>query len=334
MTANSSVQIVRLDGFDDSRLTSAQWSALLARGDTKSVFLTWEWQRAWWDTFARGKLLVIAARRHGEWQAVAPLFADAGMVFFTGSGGSDYLDFIGDVSDPAILVELLRAARNSVEGFLGFRFYHVPDKSRTGKVLSQCARHLHLGMFDEGDFAAPKLNLAQNQESAEKENLVRREHWFRREGQLRVEHFRDAESIKPCLPAFFDQHIARWSATPYPSLFNDPMQRRMYERITALATNSGWLRFTRVTWNDRPIAFHYGFCYRNSYLWYKPAFAVEFAKRSPGSVLLRQLLLAAMAEGATEFDFGLGDEAFKSRFSTHVEKVRTWGLYPLSTCSK
>jgi CelD/BcsL family acetyltransferase involved in cellulose biosynthesis len=39
------------------------------------------------------------------------------------------------------------------------------------------------------------------------------------------------------------------------------------------------------------------------------------------------LLLAAMAEKAHTFDFGLGDEAFKSRFATRVNRVRNWGLY-------
>ena len=42
---------------------------------------------------------------------------------------------------------------------------------------------------------------------------------------------------------------------------------------------------------------------------------------------MRQLLLAAAAEGTHTFDFGLGDEAFKSRFATRVDVVRNWGLY-------
>jgi CelD/BcsL family acetyltransferase involved in cellulose biosynthesis len=34
-----------------------------------------------------------------------------------------------------------------------------------------------------------------------------------------------------------------------------------------------------------------------------------------------------MREGAAIFDFGLGDEPFKSRFTTYVRHVRSWGLY-------
>ena len=63
-------------------------------------------------------------------------------------------------------------------------------------------------------------------------------------------------------------------------------------------------------------------------MWYKPSFAIELAKRSPGEVLLRGLLLTALKEGASTFDLGLGAENFKERFATHTPVVRTWGLYP------
>ena len=47
----------------------------------------------------------------------AGLFAEDGMVYFVGSGGcgSDYLDFIGDISCPETLDGLLTTARDEVE---------------------------------------------------------------------------------------------------------------------------------------------------------------------------------------------------------------------------
>ena len=85
----------------------------------------------------------------------------------------------------------------------------------------------------------------------------------------------------------------------------------------------------RVEWNGQPLAFHFGMNYRGSYLWYKPSFAIELARHSPGEVLLRQLLLTAIEENARVFDFGIGDEAFKYRFATEINRIRTWGLYPV-----
>jgi CelD/BcsL family acetyltransferase involved in cellulose biosynthesis len=98
--------------------------------------------------------------------------------------------------------------------------------------------------------------------------------------------------------------------------------------VTQTASDSGWLRFTRIDWNGKAIAFHFGFSYGGVYLWYKPSFDISLARRSPGEVLLRQLFLAAASEGAHTFDFGLGDEAFKDRFATRRDRVHTWALLP------
>src|ERR1051325_3596643 len=119
-----------ISSFDE--LAPRAWRSLLAKGATDEVFLTFPWQTAWWKTFGRGQLLLIVAERDGEAIAMAPLFADCGMVFFVGSGGSDYLDFVGDISEPEVLDEFLITAMGHVPDFLGFRFYHVPDSSTTG----------------------------------------------------------------------------------------------------------------------------------------------------------------------------------------------------------
>jgi CelD/BcsL family acetyltransferase involved in cellulose biosynthesis len=176
------------------------------------------------------------------------------------------------------------------------------------------------------------LALAARPEAAQaavaRKSLLRHERFFRREGGLEVEHLYDGRAILPHLEELFAQHMARWHGTPYPSLFHQPAQREFYRRVAALAGDTGWLRFTRLIWQGQAIACHFGFSYRGSYLWYKPSFDINLAQRSPGEALLRQLLLAAIEEGAHTFDFGLGDEPFKRRFATQIATVRTWGLYP------
>ncbi|HEX3148117.1 MAG TPA: GNAT family N-acetyltransferase [Gemmataceae bacterium] len=322
-----------LSGFDDPVASSAVWERVATASPSSTVFQTWHWQRAWWDTFGRGKLLLIQAARADRPVALAPLFADGGMVFFVGSGGSDYLDFVGDTSDADMLDAILETARAHTLNFVGFRFYLVPDESPTGERLKAAARRLGLACYDEGDLPAPTLQLhdppAAGQAAADKASLVRHERYFRRDGALAAIRLTDGREILPHLEEFFDQHVARWVNTPYPSLFCDPTQRAFYRRLCEVADRTGWLRFTRIDWAGRPIAFHFGSCFAGRYLWYKPSFAVDLARRSPGELLLRQLLLAAIAEGVDEFDFGIGDEAFKHRFANRVRRVRTWGLYPV-----
>src|SRR5207248_2269378 len=141
------------------------------------------------------------------------------------------------------------------------------------------------------------------------------ERYFRREGELEVVHLRDPEAILPHLEEFFDQHVERRAATHQPSLFLDPKQRAYYRRVTETIGPTGWLRFTRVAWDGRAIAHHYGLCYRGRYLYGIPSFAIDLARHAPGNMLLRQLLLAAIDEGATSFDFGIGGEPDKYEYA-------------------
>ena len=308
------------------------WHAAAARGDTWSVFQEPHWLRCWWDVYGRGDLLIVSAWHEERLIAIAPLFVDGEMAFFVGSGGSDYLDFIGDATAPGVTEAILEVVLARVPGLLGFRFYHVPDASRTGQRLRGAAARLRLECVDEGELAAPVLDLGPHGEAglaaAQKKSLMRHERGFSRLGTLAVRHLRRADEILPRLDAFFDQHQRRWQGTGHPSLFHDSVHQAFYRRLAAGADDEGWLRFTSVEFDGRPIACHFGFSHRGRYLWYKPSFEIALARQSPGEVLLRQLLLAAVEEQATLFDLGLGDEAFKRRFASRVPLVRTWGLYP------
>lgn len=327
---SSQVSVTICSGFDDPTLSESAWSQLLRRGDTDAVNLTWHWQRCWWQAHGRGRLLLIAAKRAGELVAVAPLFAEAGMVF--NLCPEDHLDFVGDVSDPEVVDAILETARACTEGFVGFRFYFIPDASRTGQRLDEAARRLGLDCFCETQLASPWLDIENQRDAAErctvKQSLLRHERGLRREGELQFDVLTDASQVLPELATFFQQHIARRAATPYPSLFSQPDQREYYLRLSQMAAEQGWLRLARLAWNGRAIAYHYGLHYRERYLWGIPSFEIELARYSPGEVLLRHVLLDALHIGAKNFDFGPGDEAYKHRFATDVIQLETWGLYP------
>jgi len=321
----------RYASFDHHALGAERWNAVSAAGRTRSIFQEWLWQRCWWDSFGRGELLLTTVEDREAIRVIAPIFIDGGMAFLVGAGASDYLDLIGQSDHPEVMELLLRSVIEHCPELVGFRFYLVPDSSPTGGLLRKTAAGLGFECHDEGSIAAPVLDFVGEETAraaAGRTSLVRHERRLQREGRLVVHHFRNAEDILPRLDAFFAQHEKRWAGTPFPSQFLKPEQRAFYRRMALHADESGFLRFTVVEWNDEPIAFHFGFCHGGTFLWYKPSFAIEHARRSPGEILLRHLILAAAEEGASRFDFGIGDERFKSRFANRIETVRTWGLYP------
>jgi CelD/BcsL family acetyltransferase involved in cellulose biosynthesis len=317
-----------LDGFDDERLGRDRWNALVARGSTDVVFLTWEFQRAWWDAFGAGELLFVGVERDDETVAVAPFWTDEWSISFVGEQQAEWLDVIGAV-DGDVVRAVVETARERAQPSAQFDLHTLPGRAGRLAELEVAAGELGLSTWQVADDLVPVLDLERHPEAAgagaEKTSLVRHERFFRRHGELAVEHLSDGHAIRPHLADFFDQHVARWAVTEDQSPFAQPEERRFIERLTELAAETGWLRFTRVLWDGRPIAYHFGFLYGGRFHWWRPSFAVDLARRSPGEVLLRQLLLHAIDQQARVFDFGLGVVPFKERFATSIEQTCYWG---------
>jgi CelD/BcsL family acetyltransferase involved in cellulose biosynthesis len=322
----------RLDGFHDEQLPEELWSHLLERG-AHHVFLTREWLDSWRRLDQRGRLMIVLVSRRGRPVLLAPLYVDEGMVFFCGVGAADYLDFIGDTSDVTALCAALSCAAEETPNFVGIRLHQLLADSRTTAALPEVARRLRLDLVEEATIEAPYIDMATDARSSrpasERESLLRRERWFRRNGNLEIEHKRHTQPSPTELQHFFDQHTQQWAQRGTSSLFGDPRNRLFYQSLAAAGSQPGWLVFTSVRWNEVPIAFHFGFTGTGSFVWYKPSFNPDYSRRSPGEVLLRHLLLYAQSTGCRIFDFGIGAEAFKYRFATNSRNAVTWGLYPV-----
>jgi hypothetical protein len=332
MLTATGLQTRVLTSFEDSGLSPGHWNELLDRSNTNAVNLTWQWQRNWWKFFGRGRLMLVVVEEANQPVCVAPLFADDDMVF--NICPEDHLDLVGEVSSE-ILKAIITCAIESLPNFQGLRLYFLPQSSPTGYCLRQAAKHFGFTCIPESHFPSPRLDISARSDAAaacvRKKSLLRHENYFRREGQLTIQHVNTAGEILPQLDEFFDQHITRRAATRNPSQFVEARQRDYYRSIAVNIGPTGWLRFTRIDWNGRPIAFHFGASYAGRYLFGIPSFAIEFERLSPGEVLLRQLILAAIEERAKVFDFGIGDEAYKYRFATGQEQLVTWSVYPKSS---
>ncbi len=319
------------DSFDDPHVAPDVWNRLLTQGDTDVGILTHEAQRQWWELNEhRGRLLLTLIERDGSPFLIAPLFVESG--FAMNLCPVNTLDLIGATADPDVMDALIDGVRRHIPDFCGLRLHFVPHTSPTGPRLQQTAARLRLRCYLEDEQPSPLIDLRGKPEAAlactRKQTTLRREKELRRLGDLTVHHFRDARVVEIQLDSFFEQHIARWADTPTPSQFHDPRQRDSYRVRTRHLGGVGWLRFSRMDLNGRPIAYHRGACYRGHYKYGTTTYAPDLAGHSPGAVLLRHLLLAAIEERAHTFDFGLGDEPYKFRYATDVVRLQTWGLYP------
>jgi CelD/BcsL family acetyltransferase involved in cellulose biosynthesis len=315
-----SVQIV--DRFEDLLAYREAWNQLAARSATHTVFQTFEWLTSWWQAFGDAyELRAVLVQANGELLAAAPAVASSTRAWgrplrrleFAGGVATDYADVLaGDATSLRRVVDVIAS---DVRWDL-LDLDHVPAMSPTPQALARRFPGWRgtLMPFD----VAPAYVFGEGHDGTEilaKKSLKRHANGLKRAGAVEVRHLTDAASIEPQLDLFFTQHIGRRATTGAPSHFLNETYRGFYRRLTRALAARGWLLFTVVSLDGRPVAFHYGFVHERRLVWYKPTFAIDLAHLSPGEVLIAELFKYCREHGLAEFDFSVGAEAFKMRFA-------------------
>lgn len=308
----------------EAGLDARSWNELARASATNTIFQTFEWMRSWWKVFGeRYEPRFVTASDGAAVIGVAPLVLTRGrwgrrVLRFLGDGRADYCDFLSPRGEPQVVTALLDSALGGSDWDV-LELSHVRADSENVAIVRDYCRQTGRALLLTNHFGCPTLLIEGHEENAarvfNKASLRRRQNYFERTGQLSCRHFSTAAEVEPYLEAFFEQHVQRWARSTKGSLFNDSLNRVFYRELTANLDESGWLLFTAIEFNNRPIALHYGFDYDGTITWYKPAFDPEFSKHSPGLVLVRMLVGHAIALGRRELDFAVGDEEFKQRFT-------------------
>jgi len=170
---------MELEVYDDSRgfdVLQAEWNQLLQCSVTNVPFLSWEWQRAWWDAFGeegaypgqnRRRLRLLTARdEDGRLKAIAPLFIEDTPVepgamlpevhierpaavsdtwqrtlyLIGGTEVSDYLDFIAPAEFHREACMAFIDALAGQTDWQAFDLHCVPGDSPTLAALDELAR--------------------------------------------------------------------------------------------------------------------------------------------------------------------------------------------------
>jgi CelD/BcsL family acetyltransferase involved in cellulose biosynthesis len=315
--------------FEEVGLDERTWNDLVAASETNTIFQTYQWVRSWLETLGSAvepRFVVVSEGTRVV--GIAPLCIErrrfgSDVVRFMGDTRADYCDVIAGPRKAEILAlvfaEITKGADWDVLDLVS-----VPGASRTVDILGAVSRDTGFRALASPQASCFTMLITGHERAADdlrqRASVRRRYNMLRRRGRLVFRDLTCEREIAPYLDAFFEQHIARWRDTDSASLFLDGPNMAFYRRLTKRLSPSGWLLFSVVELDDKPVAFHYGFNYGGSLIWYKPAFDVAYAKQSPGLVLLDHLIGYAVDHRLHELDFTLGDEPFKRRFTNHVRR--------------
>lgn len=336
------MEVKFFSSYSEFKSLRSSWEDLEKLDRKASIFQTFAWQKAWLDTFdPNAQLAVFTAWKAGLLVGIAPLlFRHANIHgrkelvlqwIGTENLAADYGSMLLHPDHPEAKTSLCRAILDEPAWTL-LLLFQVPEAVSLEEDLRAQST---LPVFSRTTSEAPARRLddeKENEKIFRKKSMKRAYNYFQREGELHFSRMSNLDEAKAHSEPFFRQHRERWGDTPSPSLFHDQEQCAFYKRLIEELLPQGKLHFSVVTYNEAPIAYHFGFEWQGVLTWYKPSFDPALAKRSPGEVLLRFLFEDAIHSKLRELDFTIGEEKFKYRYANTIRRNQEIRIYrrPLS----
>jgi CelD/BcsL family acetyltransferase involved in cellulose biosynthesis len=316
--------------FSDLEKLSASWERICEADPKAEIFHTFEWNRAICKNLGGGvSLCAVVVYAGTEVVGIVPLALRGNNLQFLGSPASDYNDVLCYEDRTAeVLRSAFEALLHSPVRWTSCILDNVPEHSRLmrfmGTLPSEVRERLQL------HFKSPCPTILLNGKPDGKANtrfrkqsVQRHEKRLRKLGRLSFRHLETREEIRQHLDSFFRQHVQRLAFKGQKSHFLCLANRQFYSALVDELDPRRQLRFSVLSLNELPIAYHFGFQHKDKFIWYQPTFNVDYWDYSPGEVLLAELLRYAQQHSLREFDFTVGGERYKDRFANETRQLFT-----------
>ncbi len=311
---------------------AAEWHDLLDRSMVNQVFMTPEFQQAWWSTLGSGELNLLTIRDEQQvLRGIAPIYKfknDQGIEQFSFIGCvnvSDYLDFIVDRE----MVELVYA---SISEYLQHSeikmtfFCSIPVTSPTLTVFKSVLEKSGWQVAQTQQDVCPVITLPTTWDEYLASIGKKQRHEIKRKWEkLFAETTAEFELIElptateDAMTDFIHLHQA---SSQDKSNFWDDNHVQFFKYFAEKTAEKSWLKLYFLKIDGRRVAAMLGFSYHQQFFLYNSGFvAEEYRQYGIGSVLTAYTIQQSILRGESRYDFLRGDEEYKFRFRAVAEPV-------------
>lgn len=303
-----------------------EWDNLLHRGITDSLFLTWEWQTAWWQNLASGDLWLITFREdNGALAGIAPMYwkqsrDGAKALAQFGYDVSDYLDVIvaqgREAAVYSAFVDLLSSAE--LPAWDSVDLYNLPSASPTNTQLTAMAQARGFNVDWREQVVSPVLQLPSTWEDYLASLDKKQRHEIRRklrrieQVQTRWYVIDQADEVDAAIADFIELHK---KSRPDKIEFMSARMQNFFLEMARRLFAKHYLQLAFLEVEGKRAASILNFVYDNNVLVYNSGYDPEqYGHLSPGVILFVRSIQDAIAAKRRTFDFLRGDEEYKYRF--------------------
>ncbi len=313
-----------------------EWNALLASSATDVIFLTWEWQSAWWNHMHPGDMFSLVYRDSaGALLGIIPLFRfddeqkGPTLSIIGCEEVSDYLDFIiAPEYEAEICADLLDYLRSAPAlSWNQLQLCNVPVQSIAYRVLTDlaCAKGLSVQVTVQDRcpvIALPATWDAYLDTLDKKQRHEIRRKLRRAESQADTQCYVVSDQqhdVAAQMESFIALHR---SSRPEKDVFMDERMKGFFIDIAGILAQRDWLQLSFLEIDGRKAAALFSFSYNQSYQIYNSGYDPElYGQFSPGIVLIAYCIQCAIGRGYKTFDFLRGEEEYKYRMGAKPTDV-------------
>jgi CelD/BcsL family acetyltransferase involved in cellulose biosynthesis len=318
--------------FSELEKVSQDWERLWQSDGRAEIFQTFSWARAWWQAYGNEFALCCPIVSEGnKIVGILPLVKRGRTVQFLGIPEADYTDLLCEQGrEKEVLTVALESLFQSVEQWDECILQHLAKDGRVVRHWQELPRDLRRRMKLVPAGRYKTIFLEENREEIfnsllGKHHTRRRHNKLKKAGQVTLRRLSTTAEAQQHLDYFFLHHVRRCALLGRESTCAQPEFRQFLRAIVEELEASGRLHFEVLELDGRPFAWHFSFLVNGKFLLYQHTFDLDSWDYAPGEVLLSHLFQFAQENVAREFDFGSGDEAYKSRFARHTRE--TFSLY-------
>jgi CelD/BcsL family acetyltransferase involved in cellulose biosynthesis len=294
-----------------------EWWALWRDCPSATPFQSPAWLIPWWESFAPGELHTATVRSNGRLIGLAPVYREDGdhgrRLLPIGISVTDYHDVLLTPEHAeqagAALVEALARSPD-------WESWEYPELTGTAQAASlPCPPGCEDRM--EPAETCPFLALPATAEdlraalpARKRRSLAMNRNRAERRGAIIFFSLADMPA-DALLGELIRLHGLRWESRGEPGVLSDPHVREFQRRAVPQLAAAGFARLYAVCIGGVIAAVYYGLLHSGHAYGYLTGLDPDFAHESPGTLAIAHAMEEAIREGAREFHFLRGGEAYK-----------------------
>jgi CelD/BcsL family acetyltransferase involved in cellulose biosynthesis len=327
---NSGLNLSTIRDSKDFHSLRDEWNELLKLSKSDTIFLRWEWLYNWWLVYGRGtnQLYIIIVREGSRLLGVAPLYIKkrylnfSRIISFLGSNivCSDYLDFILIKNREREVGYLILSYLNENSRLWDIiELTDLPSESTSLPLIKSFFQDYRIIIKREYTIC-PYINLNStlwdsiyNSYAPILRNTIKRKN--KKFEALPNSGFREVTSyddLDRYISEFLRLSRLRFEMKKIRSPFLDADFLTFHQNVINSLYKMGMANLYFLEAGGELIAGIYILLYDGKYYYYQSGFDPDWQKLSPGTLLFHHCIKIAFINGAKEFDFLQGDEAYKS----------------------